>query len=92
MALNIKNPEVERLAAELASITGETKTEAIRKALEERKNRLIFQVIRRKRGESFLRFLEEEVWSKIPPSHLGQPPTPEEKDEILASALGDGRR
>ena len=89
MALNIKNPEVERLAAELASITGETKTEVIRKALEERKNRLIFQVIRRKRGESFLRFLEEEVWSKIPPARLGRRPTREEEDEILASTLGD---
>ena len=89
MAFNLKNPEVERLAVELASITGETKTEVIRKALEERKNRLIFQVIRRKRGESFLRFLEEEVWSKIPPSHLGRRPTREEEDEILASTLGD---
>ena len=87
MALNIKNPEVERLAVELASITGETKTEAIRKALEERKNRLIFQVIRRKRGESFLRFLEAEVWSKIPP---GRRPTAEERDEVLGAAGGGG--
>ena len=31
MALNIKNAEVERLAAEVARITGETKAEAIRR-------------------------------------------------------------
>lgn len=34
MALNIKNREVERLAAEIAALTGESKTEAIRRALE----------------------------------------------------------
>jgi Rv0623-like transcription factor len=37
MALNIKNPEVERLAQEVASLAKETKTEAIRRALMERR-------------------------------------------------------
>lgn len=36
MALNIRNADTERLAAKLAQLTGETKTEAVRKALEER--------------------------------------------------------
>lgn len=36
MALNIRNPEAERLAAALASETGETKTEAVTKALRDR--------------------------------------------------------
>ena len=36
MALNIRNPETERLAAQLAKQTGETKTEAVTKALRER--------------------------------------------------------
>lgn len=36
MALNIRNAETERLAAELARRTGETKTEAVTKALRER--------------------------------------------------------
>ena len=40
MALNIKNAEVERLAKEVAEMAHETKTEAIRRALEERKIRL----------------------------------------------------
>ena len=30
MALNIKDPETERLAAEVAAITGESKTRAVR--------------------------------------------------------------
>ena len=37
MAVNIKNVEVERFAAEVAELTCETKAEAIRRTLEERK-------------------------------------------------------
>jgi antitoxin VapB len=40
MALNIRNSATERLAAELARLTGEKKTEAVRRALEERLERL----------------------------------------------------
>ena len=40
MALNIRNVETERLAAELARETGETKTEAVTKALRDRLARL----------------------------------------------------
>lgn len=40
MALNIRNPETEQLAERLARLTGETKTEAVRKALEDRLDRL----------------------------------------------------
>jgi antitoxin VapB len=65
MALNIKNPQVEELAAEVAEIAGETKTEAIRRALEERRQRLAFQVVRADRGEELRGFLEREVWSVI---------------------------
>lgn len=39
MALNIKDPEADRLARELASVTGETLTEAVLKALRERLSR-----------------------------------------------------
>jgi antitoxin VapB len=46
MALNIRNSETERLAAELARRTGETKTEAVTRALRERLARL-----RRERGK-----------------------------------------
>jgi antitoxin VapB len=36
VALNIRNAETERLAATLAKLTGETKTEAVTKALRDR--------------------------------------------------------
>jgi antitoxin VapB len=40
MALNIRHPETEKLAEDVAKLTGETKTEAVRKALESRLDRL----------------------------------------------------
>ena len=40
MALNIRNPEAERLAGELARVTGDTKTQAVIKALRDRLARL----------------------------------------------------
>ena len=40
MALNIRNPETERLAAELSQLTGETKTQAVTEALRERLERM----------------------------------------------------
>ncbi len=40
MALNIRNPEAERLAEELARVAGETKTEAVTRALRDRLARL----------------------------------------------------
>lgn len=65
MALNIKNSVVEELAAEVAELAGETKTEAIRRALEERRQRLSFQVARESRSDDRRAFLEREVWSVI---------------------------
>ena len=40
MALNIRNPETERLAATLAKLTGETKTRAVTVALRDRLERV----------------------------------------------------
>lgn len=40
MALNIRNPETEQLAAELARLTGETKTEAVTQAVRDRLERV----------------------------------------------------
>jgi antitoxin VapB len=83
MALNIKNPEVERLAAELAELTGESKTEAIRRALLDRRARLRFRVTDAARKERVLRFLEREVWPLVPEEQRGKAPTREEREEIL---------
>ncbi len=40
MAINIRHPEVEELATALAKLTGETKTEAVRRSLKDRLTRL----------------------------------------------------
>lgn len=48
MALNIRNPEAEKLAETLAKLTGETKTEAVTQALRDRLARLRRERTRRR--------------------------------------------
>jgi antitoxin VapB len=81
VALNIKNPEVERLAAEVAEMANETKTEAIRKALVERKFALVNKAPRKKKDLQI--FLERHVWPFVPPEIRGRTITKEEEEEIL---------
>jgi antitoxin VapB len=83
MALNIKNDEVERLATEVARMTGESKTEAIRRALAERRRRLAYRISPGDRKVHALRFLEREVWPLIPEDQLGRRLTKSEEDQIL---------
>lgn len=83
MALNIKDPETERLATEVASLTGESKTRAIRVALQERKQRLAFRVKRRSRKDEMLRFLQRDVWPRVPAEERGRRLSREEEDAIL---------
>jgi len=83
MALNIKNADVERLVTELARLTGESKTEAVRRALLERKERLSFRVAAADRTARALRFLETEVWPTIPEYERARRLTSEEEDGIL---------
>ncbi len=82
MALNVKNAEVERLAAEVARLTGESKTEAIRRALEERRRRLKGPSGSTRR-ERVLRTLETKIWPSIPKHQLGRRLTRQEEDAIL---------
>ena len=83
MALNIKNAEVERLAEEVSRLTGESKTEAVRRALEERKTKLAFRVAQDNRADRLRAFLESEVWPVVPREQLGRPMSKEEEEEIL---------
>lgn len=82
MPLNIKNAEVEALIEEMVALTGESKTEAVRKALLERKDRLSLQVAEPKE-QRLLRFLEQDVWPHIPEAMLGKGIPQEEQDEML---------
>lgn len=88
MALNIKDPEAERLAAEVARMTGESKTGAIRSALSERKERLAYRTVRRNKREDLLRVLEEEIWPAIPRSVLGKKLSKKEEARILGYGPG----
>ena len=81
MALTIEDAEVERLAAEVAQLAHESETEAIRRALEDRKMRLEERV--KAKRESLLAYFEREVWPHVPPEVLGKPVTREEVEDIL---------
>ena len=87
MALNIKNAEVERLAAEAAALACESKTEAIRRALEERIGRLKLDrggAGSEQRIQSILsRFREE-----FPSGDFGRRMTKREREKILGYGPG----
>ena len=87
MALNLKNAEVERLASEVARLTGESKTEAIRRALEERKRRLKHTTANDRRAR-LLKFLEKKVWPTLPADQRGKRLSRTEEDEILGFGPG----
>lgn len=83
MALNIKSDAVERLATAVALLARESKTEAIRRAPEERKRRLGLEVVPQALGDHAFRYLEREVWPGLPPGEIGRTLTRQEEDEIL---------
>ncbi|GAB4363596.1 MAG: hypothetical protein Kow009_00100 [Spirochaetales bacterium] len=82
MAMSIKNPEVERLVEEIARMTGERKTEVLKKSLILRKKQLE-ELPRRSRKEQILAFLQEYVWPSIPEACRGKAPSREEREQIL---------
>jgi antitoxin VapB len=84
MALNIKDKETEALVTEIAALTGETKTGAMRVAARERLERLQRRAARRKRSpEEIQQWLETEIWSQVPDELLGRGLTKGEREEIL---------
>lgn len=83
MGLNLKNPQVERLAREVADLAGESLTEAIGKALEERKARLTLCGRNARRQDNWRRFLERDVWPSIPGRLLGKKMDKKARERIL---------
>jgi antitoxin VapB len=75
MALNIRNAEAERLAEALAKLAGETKTEAVTRALRDRLARL-----RRERAGRRLADELDEIAQQCARLKVKDPRTP---DEIL---------
>jgi antitoxin VapB len=85
MALNINDKETEKLAAEVAEITGDTKTGAVREALREKKERLERRSGSKKEQRQSLReYLETEIWPQIPDDLLDRESmSKEEVEDIL---------
>jgi antitoxin VapB len=88
MAMNIKNDKVERLAEELAQMTGESKTGAILRALEERTERIALRPSGKRRLAQALDFLEREIWPNIPRKLQGRRVTKRERERILGYGKG----
>lgn len=87
MALNFTDRETEKLATEIATLTGESEEEVVRQSLRERRDRLTppargGQKPRSK--EELLHFMETEIWPLIPEDQLGRPPmTKAERAKLL---------
>ena len=65
MAMSIKNSELEQLAQQLSGLTRSSKTEVIRQALKEKKERLeAAEGLNRK--QRLLSYLENRVWPSLP--------------------------
>lgn len=79
MALNIKNPEAQELANQVARLTGQSITGAVIDALRERKASLERRSQTARRLQLARRFLEQEVWPL--PDAAGTDRTSE--DELL---------
>jgi antitoxin VapB len=83
MALNIKNAEVEQLATEVARLAKETKTEAIRRALLERKARLRLRPAALSKVERLDALLRNRIWPEIPAEVRGKRLAKEDEESIL---------
>ena len=104
MALNIKDKETEALVSKIASLTGETETEAVRQAATERLERLErgrsqggrFSGGRRRRldydpkqdAETFEYWFETEIRPLLKEENRGKPITKAEREELLGYGPG----
>jgi antitoxin VapB len=91
VTLNIRDKETEALVAQITSLTGETKTEAVRKAASERLERLEAQSRQGRKkmtAEEMRHFMETEIWPLVPDELLGKGITKAEREEILGYGPG----
>ena len=83
MPLNIKNAEVERLASEVAALAHETKTEAIRRALLDRKQRLMLRRGTTSKLQRLQDVLRNQVWPLVPADVRAGLISKDAREEIL---------
>jgi antitoxin VapB len=88
MALNIKSAETERLAREVAALTGDTITEAVRKALELRLEQARAErAAEKERKRADLRTFQEQLAKKLAGRRFA--PIPKEFYDELWGEGGD---
>lgn len=85
MALNIKDPEVDRLAAELAARWDTTKTDAIRRALNLQLSSM--QTRRTDQEDALQEVLRTEIWPLLDDR---RPVSKGEREKILGYSPGAG--
>lgn len=90
MRVEERDAGLDALIMEIARLTGESKTEAVRRALEERRERLARQLPAFTRARRLRRFLEQEAWPAIPQSVLGRRLSKVAEERILGYGK-DGR-
>ncbi len=83
MSVNIKNERVELLLDEVTALTGESKTEAVRRALEERRDRLARGRTDLHPADRLRRLLEREIWPTIPANVRGTRLSKVDEEQIL---------
>ena len=83
MVLKIDDPEVERLAAEVAEMTGNSRIDAVRAALRAERDRLAARGTPDERHRRMLRVLQEEIWPQIPDHFRRAVITKADREEIL---------
>lgn len=88
MAFTIRNKRVQQLADELSRLTGESRTAAILRALEERKRRLMRSRAETPRLKHVLEVLENEIWPEIASAHHGRAVTKNERERVLGYGAG----
>jgi hypothetical protein len=71
MALSIEDAETVRLAGEVATLAGESKTRSARQALRELKKRLLLARSGRFRRDRLFDLLEQKWWPLLPASVRG---------------------
>ena len=83
MVIVIKDQKVRRLLDSIVEMTGESETEAIRRALIERMEHLASPRVVSQGVVRLEMFLQDEIWSNIPESLLGTSLTKAEEETIL---------
>lgn len=81
--MNIKDTEAEALANEIAALTGETKTRAVKVALRQRRDRLVAAAAQDADAARLRHFLETEAWPQIPEQVRGHRLSKADREAIL---------